>query len=279
MIITPDPEFAVGAGRPASRSGARKGRYAAPALEKAFDIFELLAAHPDGVLLTEIAARLSRSVGEIFRIVVVLEQLGFLQKSATTDRYSVAYKLLDLAFRSTPAQKLTAVAAGHMSALAADLAQSCHLVVANGGSGLVVAREENPGAMGFALRLGAPIDLVRSCSGHVILAYSTPAQCDALVLEAERESGQQVDRAALDAQLDKVRAAGRDCRPSPITHGVTDISFPVFGFSGELVAALTVPFVALIDGSQKVTIAAAEAGTELAARRISEALGFRPSVR
>ncbi|MGJ3629644.1 hypothetical protein AB5I41_27565 [Sphingomonas sp. MMS24-JH45] len=31
--------------------------------------------------------------------------------------------------------------------------------------------EENPGTRGFALRLGAQIDMIQSCSGQVILAF------------------------------------------------------------------------------------------------------------
>jgi len=87
-----------------------KGTYAAPAIEKAFEIVEVLATRPEGALISEIATQLGRSVGELFRIVVVLEQLGYLRKSSTSDRYTVAYKLLDLAFRATPAQDLVRAA-------------------------------------------------------------------------------------------------------------------------------------------------------------------------
>ena len=45
--------------------------------------------------------------------------------------------------------------------------------------------------------------------------------------------------------------------PDTITRGVTDISYPVFGFGGELMAALTIPFLETIDGSQSVTLAEA----------------------
>src|SRR6185312_3978917 len=151
-----------------------KGNYAAPALDKAFDILELLADKPGGALISEMAVDLKRSIGELFRIVMVMEKRGFLQKSPDTDRYTVAYKILDLAYRATPAQDLTRAAAPPMEALALAVEQSCHLVVPNGASGLVVARQENPTSRGFALRLGAPIDLIRSCSGHVLLAFSPP---------------------------------------------------------------------------------------------------------
>lgn len=251
-----------------------KGSYAAPAIAKAFEIVELLATRPEGALVSEIAADLGRSVGELFRIVIVLEQLGYLQKSPTTDRYSVAYKFLDLAFRATPAQHLVRAALTQMPELARDTGQSCHLVVPAATHGLVVAREENPGTRGFALRVGAPIDLIQSCSGHVILAFSSLETREHLMDVASTGRFSAADRKRLLARLETVRRDRMDSRPSPITHGVTDISVPVFGFDGALQAALTIPFLELIDGSQKMPLELAKERLRATATTISSLLGY-----
>jgi len=244
-----------------------KGNYAAPALDKAFDILELLADKPGGVLISEMAAQLNRSVGELFRIVIVMEKRGFLQKSPDTDRYTVAYKILDLAYRATPAQDLTRSAAPQMEALALAVEQSCHLVVPNGGLGLVVARQENPIVRGFAVRLGAPVDLLKSCSGHVLLAFSPPDRVERILERAPSKlTGD--GAAKLEKRLGKVRKQGFEMMASAITRGVTDMSYPVFGFHGDVMAALTIPFLELIDGSQKV-------GMEEARLRLREAGRFR----
>jgi len=249
-----------------------KGNYAAPALDKAFDILELLADKPGGALISEMAAQLDRSVGELFRIVIVMEKRGFLQKSPDTDRYTVAYKILDLAYRATPAQDLTRAAAPRMEALALAVEQSCHLVVPSGGSGLVVARQENPIVRGFALRLGAPVDLLRSCSGHVLLAFS-PADRVARILELAPSKITADDAVKLEKRVAKVRKQGFEVMASAITRGVTDMSYPVFGFHGDVMAALTIPFLELIDGSQKVAMEEARRRLQETARQISRALG------
>jgi len=253
-----------------------KGTYTAPAVEKAFQIIELLADHPHGLLVSEMATHLGRSVGELFRVAVVLEQFGYLRKSARTDRYRVAYKLLETAYRATPAQDLIRAALPEMQGLAHDAGQSCHLVVSNAGSGLVVACEQQPGPRGFSLRVGARIDMIKSCSGQVILAFSPPQRAEQLIATVEEEHETTVDREALVQRLVVIRAHGYDSRPSPITYGVTDISFPVFGFDGQVVAALTIPFLELIDGSQKVDLGAAREMLRRAAAQISDALGHRP---
>ena len=256
----------------------RKGSYKAPALDKAFLIIELLANNPQGLLASEMAAELGRSLGELFRIVVVLEEAGYLQKSKVNDRYTVTYKFLDVAYRATPARKLVVTAQPEMQSLAAAIGQSCHLVVAQAAEGLVIAREENPGTRGFALRVGASIDLIRTCSGNVLLAFVSEETSEQMISRAAALRKEPIGQASLMRRLKEVRARGHNLRESPVTRGVTDISFPIFGFGGELLAALTVPFLELIDGSQLVSIEEATAELKETAERISIALGWQPDL-
>ena len=61
------------------------GGYSAPALEKGLDIVELLAAASTPLSTRAIAERIGRSKGEIFRMVFVLLQRGYLVRDATSD--------------------------------------------------------------------------------------------------------------------------------------------------------------------------------------------------
>lgn len=248
-----------------------KASYAAPAVEKAFEILEMLRRQPGGALVSEMAVLLGRSVGELFRIVVVLEKMGYLQKSSADDRYSVSYKLLDLAFHATQAQDVVAAARPFMRQLASEAAQSCHLVVVNGAKGLVIHREENPGTRGFSLRLGAEVDLMTSCSGQVLLAFTTEDQRASLLHAIGYEA-----YASNVARLAAVRKRGYEQRKSAITGGVTDISFPICGRDGFGAAALTIPFLGQIGGSQAAELIAARALLKEAAAATSIALGHRP---
>jgi DNA-binding IclR family transcriptional regulator len=55
---------------------------------------------------------------------------------------------------------------------------------------------------------------------------------------------------------------------------VTDISYPIRGFDGRVVAALTVAYLHVLDGSVPTTVDQARRFLEEAARRISHSLGF-----
>src|SRR6202012_1729780 len=70
-------------------------RYSAPALEKGLDIIELLAGHPEGLSLVELARALGRTTAEIFRMVVVLQTRGYLV--ALGERYALSLLLFQLA--------------------------------------------------------------------------------------------------------------------------------------------------------------------------------------
>ncbi len=239
--------------------------YVVPALEKAIDVIELLAGEPGGLTISEIATRLGRSISELFRVVVVMDRRGWLFKDPGNDRYRVTYKLLEIAHRATPAQELSQVAAPLMHDLALRIAQSCHLVVLNDHCGLVVLRQENPGPTAFVVRVGTAVDLATSCSGHVLLAFA-----DARTLAM---TGAVIDP-ALAATLETVRANGHERIASALMHGVTDISCPVFGFDGGVVAALTIPFLTAIDGAPHVSLEDALRDLSRVAARISTALGW-----
>ncbi|MGA1798536.1 IclR family transcriptional regulator [Sphingomonas sp. 4RDLI-65] len=250
---------------PAAAAAADTGRrvYSAPALEKAIDIVELLATEPRGLTITEIANRLSRSISELFRVVVVLDRRGWLHKDRDSDRYRVTYKLLETAHRATPAQELTQVAAPLMLALAAAAMQSCHLVVVSGAHGLIVHRQESPGPTGFAVRLGTSIALATNCSGHVLLAFMSAGARSAIP-----------GAAALDAHLATIRARGHETLKSARMAGVSDMSCPIFGYDGHVVAALTIPFLEVIDETPHISAADTLIALKRTAADISQALGW-----
>jgi DNA-binding IclR family transcriptional regulator len=254
--------------RIAKRTGPKQRRttYSAPALEKGFNVLELLAGEKKGLTVSEIAAGIGLSLPEIFRIIVVMERRGWLRKSAG-DKYSVTPHVLHLAFKATPAEELSAIAIPRMRELCGASDQSCHLVIRNGDKGLVITRQQNPGPTGFHVRVGSEIDLEASCSGHVLLAFGTESQPSLNPPRAPDKS--------FAATLNAVRQRGYERMESARTLGVTDISYPIFDMHGDILAALTVPFLRFIDGSQTLSLDDTQALLDRTAKRISAELGVK----
>ena len=83
--------------------------YAAPALEKGLDILELLAEAGEPLSTRQIAERLKRSKSEIFRMVFVLLQRGYLVREAGTDRLALSRRLFDLGIRTPGGRQITSI--------------------------------------------------------------------------------------------------------------------------------------------------------------------------
>jgi DNA-binding IclR family transcriptional regulator len=236
------------------------------------DIIELLADAGAGLTISEISKRLKRRMSELFRIVIVMERRGWLQKDHETARYSVTYQLLKLAHRGAPAQSLATAAAPVMQELATRVNQSCHLVVRAGSQGLVIYRHENPNRhANLSVRMGAVLELARSCSGHLLLAFLEPTQRDSLMRSLPRAST--LPRARLEKLAARIRKRGYELQRSQLTPGVTDISYPIRGLDGGVMAALTVPYLHVLDDSLPTSVEQTRQLLEQAARRISRSLG------
>lgn len=247
--------------------------YSAPALEKGMDIIEVLADAESGLSVSEISERLKRSMSELFRIIVVMERRGWLEKNPETWRYTVTYHLLKLAHRGTPTQTLTSAAAPVMHDLSTRINQSCHLVVRSGTQGLVILRQENQKRhANLSVRLGAVIELVSSCSGQVLLAHL--GEDERAYLEESMTRPQIAALKKIAKPLDRIRKRGYEIHRSPITAGVTDLSYPIRGFDGNVAAALTVPYLHALDDSLPTTVEETRLMLEQAARRISQSLGW-----
>jgi len=258
--------------RGAVQKAVNRSRYAAPALEKGLDILELLAFGTEALTRTEIARRLGRSVGELFRMLVCLEERGYISEMGLEERYQLTLKLFEIAHQHQQLQQLLTIARPLMQQVADYTGQSCHLAMPSNGNIVVVASVEAPVHMGFSVRLGANIDLLNTGSGHVILAFRGPAYREHALAAWHRKTKSRFPR-GLDRHLDEIRRRGYEELASYQVHGVVNISFPVLNQQQEAVAAVTVPFLPRIGddiGPPQVKEHLARA-----AEKLSKAIGGR----
>jgi DNA-binding IclR family transcriptional regulator len=240
-------------------------RYAAPALDKGLDILELFASEPTGFTASEAARRLGRTVGEIFRMLVCLEERDYILQSASDERYELTLKLFELAHSHPPLHRLAAEARPLMEKVAHETGQSCHLAMLSNGEVIVVEQVDAPRTAGFALKLGARINLLNTASGHLILAFQQSAMRDRALAEWRQRTDQPLPR-DLYRHMGRIRKRGYEEMPSYQVRGVTNIAFPVLNQHGDAIAALSVPFLARIGdriGPANVKLALREASQKL----------------
>src|ERR1700676_492712 len=224
---------------------SRRSRYTAPALEKGLDILELLASVSEALTHSEIASRLGRTLTEVFRMLVCLEERGYISRTGPDERYQLTLKLFEIVHHHHPLQRLIAQPRPLLQRVASNTGQSCHLAMLTHAEVVVVAQFEAPGIMGFSVHLGANIDLLNTASGHVILAFQSQ-EVRARALGAWRFRSRKPVPAGLFRHLNQIRQRGYEELASYQVHGVVNISYPVLNQHGEAIAAMTVPFLARI---------------------------------
>ncbi len=247
-----------------------KRYYSTPALEKGLDILELFASTPGGLTVSEVARELNRTVSEIFRMLLCLEQRGYLAQSANKERYHLTLRLFRLAHEHPPTKRLVIEALPIMHTLAFELRQSCHLGVLDGGHAVILAQVDSPESTGFYVKMGAKVDIMHAATGHVILAHLNDEACERAIKEWESETKKQKP-ADLEDHLIKIRARGYERRASYEVTGVVNISFPVLNAQGSAIAGLTVPYVKRI--ADTVGIPQVIESLRSASLEISEAMG------
>ena len=218
-------------------------KYRAPALDKGLDILELLAATEEGLSQAEIAKALTRSPNEIYRMLDRLVRRGYVRRTSA-DRYEVTLKLFELAHARPPLQRLISQAMPVLRGFAREAEQACHLAIYDRGALVVAAQVDGPGYWNVSVRVGSRISIVNTGSGHVFLAFAG-AEERRLMLE-EQEPPERLT-AALEERLKRVRELGHENMQSLQIAGVSNLSVPILGPMGRVLAVFTCPYSERLD--------------------------------
>ena len=252
--------------RPAA--AARQSAYSAPALEKGLDVLELLTGIPEGLTQSQIAQRLSRSLQEVYRMVVSLERRGYIRRWPPGDAFRLSMKLYDMALAFPPIAMLTNAAAPIMHRLSLSAQQATLLSVIDGASIRAIANVDSPAPLGFRVRLGTTSPVARTASGRVLLAFLSPSM-QAWTFAAMAASGiPMAELKRVRKRVEAVAEGGYEFVSGETFDGITDVSFPIVDKKGEALAALTMPFLKSVADRVSIERAAAiqfEAATELSA--------------
>ena len=219
----------------------RRTTPSAPALEKGLDVIELLATMGRPMTLREVAEQLGRSKNELFRMVHVLIERGYVVREGA-EGLALTNKLFDIGLKTPRTRDLVTVATPMIQRLARQVRQSVHLVVPNRGETVVIAAASGSEDMNFSLKLGYRRPLADAHSGLVLLAFQPEDRRERLLAESLRLMRVPPDRAEIDAELRTIGRDGHVVRPSRDLVGVTDIVAPVLLRDGEAVATLVVSY-------------------------------------
>jgi DNA-binding IclR family transcriptional regulator len=224
--------------------------YSAPALEKGLDILEALCQCENGLTQQEIAIRLGRNLGEIYRMLNCLVERKYVVNVGNT--YTITSKLFQLSHYHPPTYRLLTEALPIMESLSRQISFPCDLRVYNNGSLTVIASIQPPNGLGFMTRVGSEIEVAPSASGLVLLAFQDPIIKEIRIKESLPNKPEQEIEAFCNS-LQEVTEKGFASIKSKQFAGLHAIAFPILDMNGNAVAAITVPMLARIDGTIQFT--------------------------
>ncbi|MFV0411340.1 MAG: IclR family transcriptional regulator [Paracoccus sp. (in: a-proteobacteria)] len=220
-------------------------RYRAPALDKGLDILELLAGVDGGLTQAEVAKSLNRTPNELYRMLDRLQKRGYVAR-IDGDRFALTLKMFGLAQLHAPTRRLVSYATPLMRTLAEQTRQAVHLAVFDRGRVVVIAQQEAPNYWGISIRVGSHIGLFDTGSGHILLAFNSPGRRKMMLAE-HRSDGEAAIPASLLDRFGRIREQGHESMPSAQTAGVFNLSAPILAGDGNAIAALTVPYIPLVN--------------------------------
>jgi DNA-binding IclR family transcriptional regulator len=230
--------------------------YSAPALDKGLDILEVLCQSENGLTQQEIAARLGRNLGEIYRMLNCLVQRNYVANYGNV--YTITTKLFQMSHHHPPTYRLLTEAMPIMEELSREILFPCDLRVYNNGVQTVIAAIQPPNGLGFMTRVGSEIAVAPSASGLVLVAFQDPVIKELRILESlPNKSAEAIEE--FRTVLSEVHSKGFASIQSNQFAGLHAISFPILDINGFAVAAMTVPMLARIDGSPQVSLSEVEA--------------------
>ena len=229
--------------------------YSAPALEKGLDILELLSNTEEGLTQAEIASELNKSVNEIYRMITTLKNREYVDFDNEKEVYRLSFKILNMTAKFEPVKTLAKNAIPIMKEITTKANQSVHLAIYTKGKILIIAQEDSPSSFNYHVSVGASFDLLETSSGRVILTFQNEKErkrrLERRKFYSKFETSSKISISALKKienlfskdTMKKIEKNKYELVKSLQIKGVTNISVPIFDYTNNAIAALTIPFV------------------------------------
>lgn len=216
-------------------------KYNAPALDKGLDILEYLSSEGIPLSQAEIAQGINKTPSEIYRMLVCLEERGYLLRGSNAGKYRLSLKMYSLSHRHTPFDELKRVAYYPMHNLSEKTRQSCHLSIINNDQLLIVAQMRSPNAVSLSIEEGTHFPLSLTTSGRVFLSmFDEDKRIDILSRDAHYKKWSQKQKDEFLSSLEQVKIDGYRFAKSKMTSGITDFAVPIGLDDSDLKAVLAV---------------------------------------
>lgn len=210
-------------------------------LERGLAVMEILAAHPSGLTLTEMAQMAGLTRAGARRFLLTLVATGYATQSGR--RFLLSPRLISLARTWLGGSSLWTYAEPFLRDVSAALSESCSAAILSGEDVVYVARVPGRHIVSVALHVGTRLPAYCTSMGRVLLSGLSPEALDAFLSKAvirANTSKTITGRAELAGAITTAEQKGFACVDEELEIGLRSIAVPIRDRSGAIVAAINV---------------------------------------
>ncbi|MGQ3383176.1 IclR family transcriptional regulator [Glutamicibacter sp. TV12E] len=209
-------------------------------VSRAIAVLRALAAHSTAMTVTEIAKRVELPRATVFRLLLTLEEEGFVDRDDT--HYSLGWDLARIAQDVDPAAGLVSRVSDVVDDIAEAMKETVTLSVRRGRYDLDLVQQASPRSIGVTMSdmKGMRWPLHASATGKLLLAELEPEQVRvATGNKLEKLTPSTITNfSALERELASVREQGWASTIDELEEGIISVAVPLRGAGGDLVASL-----------------------------------------
>ncbi len=216
------------------------------AIERAASIVDILALHPQGLSLAELAEKVNLPKGTAHRILSSLAYFDYIRQDSRTRFYFLGFKFVELGNLILRNIELRNEAAQPLALLSAKVMETVHLVIQDDNKALYIDKTDSharDSGLQMVSRVGKRIPMHCSAVGKVLLAHLKETEANSII-ETEGllpRTGRTInDKSKLRENLKSIRVQGYGIDDEENEEGIRCVAAPIRNGSGEVVAAISV---------------------------------------
>jgi len=211
------------------------------ALARGLDVLAAFGAEHRSMSLSEVAGAAGLARPTARRLLLTLEELGYVRSSAGA--FELTPKVMSLGLAYVSSLGLWDIARPHMTALVARTGESSSMAQLDGPDIVYVARVSVPKLIALRVDIGTRFPAVQTSQGKVLLAALPPDRVAAVLAQPSRSGLPPYigsPPAQLRDELAEIRARGWALADEELAPGVRSVAVPVRDGTGAVRAAMNV---------------------------------------
>jgi IclR family pca regulon transcriptional regulator len=211
------------------------------ALARGLDVIRAFHADRPRLALTEVAAATGLARPTARRILLTLEELGYVRSRGGS--YQLTPRVLELGMAYIGALSIWDTARPHLEDLVAATGESSSISQLDGSDIVYIARVAVPKIIALRVEIGTRFPATVTSQGKVLLAALDPDRLtEALALPSRSgiRPWAQHSRASIDTMLREVNARGWALADDELAPGIRSVAVPIRDGRGEVRAAMNV---------------------------------------